>query len=105
MRRFLLAAALLSLPQIVWAQSRGGYSDPNNAAFQGVVPITPGTPVNVGRSIGFVITTGGNVTLTLADGSTITLTLTANTALQTLPFAVTNVSLGTGTAGTFWNLQ
>lgn len=79
--------------------------DSNSAAFQGVVAVTPGTPTAALRSIGFVITTAGPVTLTLADGSTITLALSASPSLQTLPFAVTSVALGSGTAGQFWNLK
>lgn len=80
-------------------------TDTNSAAFQGVVAITPGTAVAPQRSLGFVISSSGAVTLTLADASTITLTLPASTAFQTLPFAVTNVALGSGAAGSFWNLK
>ena len=80
-------------------------SDSNSAAFQGVAQITPGTPVTAARALGYLCTGVGNVTLTLADGSTITIPLVASTALQILPFAVTNVALGSGTAGTFWNLK
>lgn len=79
--------------------------DSNNAAFQGVIAITPGTPVTATRSLGFLCTVAGNVTLTLADTSTITVGLVTSTTLQTLPFAVTNVALGTGTAGSFWGLK
>lgn len=81
-----------------------GSGDPNNAAFQGVTVITPGTPFTAGRSIGFVLTTGCPETITFVDTSTITLTLTANAALQTLPFAATNVT-ASGCVGTFWNLK
>lgn len=80
-------------------------TDINSAAFQGVVAITPGTATTALRSLGFIVTTAGNVTLTLADSSTITLALAASPQFQTLPFAVTNVALGSGTAGTFWNLK
>ncbi len=80
-------------------------TDINSAAFQGVVAITPGTATTALRSLGFIVTTAGNVTLTLADASTITLPLAASPQFQTLPFAVTNVALGSGTAGTFWNLK
>lgn len=80
-------------------------ADANGAAYQGVVAITPGTATPALRSLGYICTTAGNVTLTLADGSTITLGLAVATTFQTLPFAVTNVALGTGTAGTFWNLK
>lgn len=79
-------------------------ADANDAAFQGVISITPSTPVVAARSLGYVCTTSGNVTLTLADGSAITLALTASTSFQTLPFAVTDVTLA-GAAGTFWNLK
>ena len=80
--------------------------DANSAAFQGAVPITPGIPTAALRSIGFIVATQGNVTLTLADGSTLTIPLqTAGGAFQTLPFAVTDVSLGAGTVASFWNLK
>ncbi len=78
-------------------------ADTNSAAFQGVVAITPGTAVAAARSLGFVITTAGTVTLTLANGSTLTIALPV-AGFSTLPFAVTNITLGTGTAGSFWNL-
>lgn len=78
-------------------------TDSASAAFQGVIAITPGTPVTAARSLGFVCSTGGTVTLTLADTSTITLTLTQSTSLQTLPLAVVNVALGSA-AGQFWNM-
>ena len=81
-------------------------SDNQSMAYQGVVPLTPGTggyaPL---RSIGFICTAAGPVTLTLADGSTITIGVTVSPAFQSLPFAVTEVMLGAGTAGTFWNLK
>ena len=82
-------------------------ADPNNAAFQGVVPITPGTAVAAARSIGFVITMAGTATFTFPDGSTITLSLPMSGSLQTLPFAVTLVTLPSsgGAAGQFWNLK
>jgi hypothetical protein len=78
--------------------------DINGAAFQGVVPISPGIPVLPARSLGFICTTAGNVTLTLADNSSITLAIPASTSFQSLPFAVTNVVLA-GAAGIFWNLK
>lgn len=78
--------------------------DANGAAFQGVIPITQGTPVAAARSIGFVLTTPCQETFTLADGSTIALALTSSTSLQTLPFAVTNVAAN-GCVGSFWNLK
>ena len=79
-------------------------TDPANSAFQGVIAITPGTVVAATRSIGFICTNAGNITLTLANGSTMTLPIAAAASLQTLPLAVTNITLGTGTAGTFWGL-
>lgn len=79
-------------------------TDPYEAPFQGVVPITPGTPTTALRSVGFVITSAGNVTFTFSDGSTLTLALPVG-GFTTEPFAVTNVALGTGTAGTFENLK
>ena len=80
-------------------------ADSNSAAFLGVITLTPGTATTAGRSIGYICTTAGNITLTLTNGSTITLPIqTAGGQFQTLPFAVTNVSLGSGTTGTFWNL-
>ena len=93
------------LPRPVSDQSRLPVLDPNAAAFQGVAAITPGTPTTAQRSLGFICTASGAVTLTLADGSTITLGLAASTAFQSLPFAVTNVALGSGTAGSFWGLK
>ena len=79
--------------------------DANSAAFQGVVAITPGAPTVAQRSLGFVCTAAGPVTLTLADASTLTLSLVASPTFQSLPFAVSNVALGTGTAGTFLGLK
>jgi hypothetical protein len=82
-------------------------ADSNGAAFQGVIPITPATPVAAGRSIGYVVATAGVVTFTLADASTIALTLSYvdGVTFQTLPFAVTNVALTAPAAGSFWNLK
>ncbi len=79
--------------------------DANSAAFQGVVAITPGVPTAAQRSLGFVCTAAGPATLTLADGSALTLSLAASPSFQSLPFAVTNVALGSGTAGSFWGLK
>ena len=84
----------------------GTITDSNSAPFMGVVPITPGTPVLPQRSIGFICTASGNVTLTLADASTLTLPISiGGGAFQLLPFAVTNVTLATGTTGLFWGLK
>lgn len=81
-------------------------SDIQSAPFRGVVSITPGTPLQSQRSIGYICTAAGNATFTLLDGSTLTIPLvTAGGAFQTLPFAVTNITLGGGTAGTFWQLK
>ena len=81
-------------------------ADANGAAFGGVVALTPGTAVSAARSLGYLCTGAGNITLTLADGSSLTVLIsTANGAFQTLPFAVTQVTLGTGTAASFWNLK
>ena len=81
-------------------------ADANGAAFGGVIAVPPGTPVTAGRSLGFVCTSAGNVTLTFADSSTLTMGIaTANAAFQTLPFAVIQVTLGTGTSASFWNLK
>lgn len=80
-------------------------ADANGAAYQGVVAITSGVALAAGRGFGFVCTAAGNVTLTLADGSTITLALAVSPGLQTLPFAVTEAVLGSGTAATMWNLK
>ena len=79
--------------------------DTNSAGFQGVVPITPGSATPPQRSLGFVCTSSGPVTLTLADASTLTIGLAASPAFQSLPFAVMNLTLGAGTAGTFWGLK
>ncbi len=80
--------------------------DANSAAFQGVVAIVPGTPTASLRSIGFIVINPGDVTFTLADGSQLTLPVQSGGGMfQTLPFAVTNVTLGSGTAARFWNLR
>jgi len=77
-----------------------------SASYQGVVSITPGSLTTPGRAIGYVCTAAGNITLDLVDGSSITLPIsTAAGAFQVLPFAVSNLALGTGTAGQFWNLK
>lgn len=80
-------------------------SDTNSAAFGGAVSVTPGTPFAAGRSIGFVCTTAGNITVTLSDTSTMTFPIVVSPSLQTLPLAATNITLGSGTAGTFWSLK
>lgn len=79
-------------------------ADQNGAAYQGVVVITPGTSTPALRSLGYICTAAGNITLTLADASTITVPIAVG-GFATLPFAVTNVALGSGTAGNFWNLK
>lgn len=78
--------------------------DVNSGPYQSATLITPGTPLPPGRAFGFVCTTAGTVTLTLSEGGTITLPIQAQAALQTLPFAVTNLVLGTA-VGSFWNLN
>jgi hypothetical protein len=84
----------------------GTVADSNSAPFLGVAQLTPGgAAVAAQRSVGFVCAAGGNATFTFPDASTITLALAPSAQLQTLPFAVTGVSLGTDTAGTFWNLK
>ena len=84
----------------------GTVADSNSAPFLGVTQLTPGgAAVAAQRSVGFVCTAGGNATFTFPDASTITLALSPSAQLQTLPFALTGVSLGTGAAGTFWNLK
>ena len=93
------------LPRPVSDQSRFPVTDSSGGAFQGVVAIMPGTPTTAQRSVGFICTSAGNVTLTLADGSTLTVAVAASSAFQSLPFAVTNVALGAGTAATFWGLK
>lgn len=98
-------AALVAQLQAETSTSPLPVTDAANAAFQGVVLLTPGTAATALRSVGYVITAAGTVSFTLADGSSITLSLPASAQLQMLPFAVTEVVLGTGTAGTFWNLK
>ena len=93
------------LPRPVSDQSRLPVADPGAAAFGGVVAVTPGVATAAQRSLGFICTSSGSVTLTMADGSVITLGLIASPAFQSLPFAVTNVALGAGTAGSFWGLK
>lgn len=77
-------------------------TDASGAAFQGSSVITPGTAMIAGRSFAYVCTGAGNITITLPDASTMTFGIAASTDLQTLPFAVTLLTLGSGTAGTFW---
>jgi hypothetical protein len=79
-------------------------SDPNNAPFANAIAITPGNTFTAGRSIAFVVTVAGNITLTFGSGNTMTFPVVASAALQTLPFAATQLTLGTGTSGNFWNL-
>lgn len=81
-------------------------NDTNSAAFVGAVSITPGTPVTAARSLAYLCTGAGTVTLTYADTSTQTVTLPAATyPFATIPSAVTNVTLGTASGCTFWNMQ
>ena len=93
------------LPRPVSDQSRLPVLDPGGQAFQGVIAVTPGTVTAAQRSLGFICTSSGSVTLTLQDGSTITLGVIASPSFQSLPFAVTNIALGSGTAGSFWGLK
>ena len=79
-------------------------TDPNNAAFADMVPITPGTAFTAGRSFAFYATTGGTITITMLTGSRqVTIPILASASIQTLPFEITNLTLGTA-VGTFWNL-
>jgi hypothetical protein len=80
-------------------------TDTSGAAFQGAATITPGTATTAGRSVAYVCTAAGNITITLPDASTMTFGIAASPDLQTLPFAVTLLTLGTGTAGTFWTVR
>ncbi len=80
-------------------------TDTNSASVFGVVPITPGTAITPLRGIAFICTAAGNITLTLADASTMTFPIAAGPALQVLGFSVGNITLGTGTAGTFWGTK
>ncbi len=68
------------------------------------MPITPGTAFAAGgRSLFFVCTTAGTITVTFsANGRQVTFPIIASPALQSYPFNLTNVALGTA-AGTFWN--
>ncbi len=100
------AVSVGNLPAIVSTGTPLPVADAQSAAFQGVASVTPGSTVSPQRSLGYVCTVPGNITITLPDGSTITLPIqTGGGAFQTLPFAVTNLALGSGTAGTFWNLK
>ncbi len=83
----------------------GTIADSNSASVFGVVPITPGTAITPLRGIAFICTTAGNITLTLADGSTMTFPIAAGPALQVLGFSVGNITLGSGTTGTFWGTK
>lgn len=80
-------------------------TDSSGAAYQGSSVITPGTAAAPGRSVGYVCTTAGNITITLPDGSTMTFGISASADLQTLPFAVTLLTLNGSTAGSFWTLK
>lgn len=71
----------------------------------GATAITPGTAFTASRAIYYVCTSAGNVTVTLLNGSTMTFPIAVSATLQTLPFEATNLSLGSGTAGTFWSAQ
>ena len=84
---------------------QGTIADSNSAAYQGVVTISSGTATTPLRGLAFLCTAGGNITLTLADSSTMTFPIAASSNLQVLGFAVSNVALGTGTAGTFWGCK
>jgi hypothetical protein len=95
--------SLSSLP--AGSNNIGLVTDTNSAAFQGVTAITPGTPVAAARSLGFICTSAGTITLTLADSSVIAFPIVVSASLQTVPFAVTNVVLSAGAAGSFWNLK
>ena len=91
----------------VAAQTGAGLpvSDSANAAWQGVVQITPGgASVAPGRGMAFYCTAAGTLTMTLANGSTMAFPIAASASLQTLGFAVTAVALSGGAAGTFWGL-
>ncbi len=83
----------------------GTIADSNSAAVQGVVAITPGTATTPLRGIAFYCTAAGNITLTMADGSTMTFPIAANPVLQIIGLSVSNITLGTGTAGTFWGTK
>jgi hypothetical protein len=76
----------------------------STAGFQGVLLITPGTPFAASHSFGFICTTAGTVILTMANGSTFTANVVVSAVLQIWPFSVTNVTLGSGAAGSFWSL-
>jgi len=92
--------------QFVHAAADGAGNLLTSAGYQGAIAITPGIATTPGRAIGFICTAAGSFTLTLADGSTITLPITTTAgAFQVLPFSVSSLALGTGTAGTFWNLK
>jgi hypothetical protein len=79
-------------------------SDANSAAFQNIVPVTAGTPFGAGRSIGYVCTGQGTVTFTFAGGGTHTQVLSVSPFDQMLPYAVTNIAVGTATGCSFWNM-
>ena len=80
-------------------------SDGNSAVWQGVVPITPGTATTPLRGLVFYCTASGAMTMTLADGSSMTFPIAASTSLETLDFAVAQIALSGGAAGTFWGLK
>lgn len=80
--------------------------DPNNAAYQGVVPMTVGTTYPAQRGVGAYCTAASSatMTLTLSDGSTIALPLSVG--WQQFSFAATAVASTVGTLTcTFYNLK
>lgn len=79
-------------------------SDPNNAAFQGVVVMTVGVVYPVQRSVGILATISGNVTFEFTDNSTINLPVFAG--WQTFPFACKEiVSSGTTATASYYNMK
>jgi len=79
--------------------------DPNNAAYQGEIPMTVGTAYATARSLKAVCTAVGNVSVTYADGSTGTWAISA-TGVSVLPIAVTTVNTaGTTATCTYSNLK
>ncbi len=92
MKKYLLIFTLLSTP--AFADLAQG--DPNNAAFSNKIVITVGGQyVAPGRSVGVNCTSAGNVTFTMQSGTTITVPVVPG--WQTFPFAVTGVTVFTGT--------
>jgi len=79
--------------------------DSNSAAYQGVVLFTGSSGVLTAaaqRGVIFICTASGTATMTFPDGSTLPVPIQSGSAIQNLPYSVTQIVLSNGAAGTFW---